>query len=159
MRAVVLFTDDTHEFDGLIEGLHKFFGDDRGVQVYAALDDVAGKLLDVFNEQDRVAALDGNISYTKRPVTIEARQFNGISAHDVYQWVEGFVGSFDVNDLSQPIPNAGVSIDAGTGEMVIATLEGLMRVSIQDWVIKGVKGEFYPCKPDIFAATYSPAVQ
>lgn len=40
---------------------------------------------------------------------------------------------------------------------VIETLEGLMRVSPGDWIIKGVQGEFYPCKPDIFAATYEPA--
>ena len=40
---------------------------------------------------------------------------------------------------------------------VIDTLEGVSTVSIGDWVIKGVKGEFYPCKPDIFEATYEPA--
>ena len=38
----------------------------------------------------------------------------------------------------------------------ISTLEGTMRVSPGDWIIKGVKGEFYPCKPDIFEATYDP---
>jgi hypothetical protein len=37
---------------------------------------------------------------------------------------------------------------------VIATLEGAMHVSVGDWIICGVQGEFYPCKPDIFAATY-----
>lgn len=155
MRAVVVFTDDTHEFDGVIEGLHKFFGEDRSVQVYAALEPVALKVLDVFNEGDRVASLDSNKSWTKKPVTIEAMQFNGISATDVYLWVESHVGSFDFNDKGAGVPGAGVSIDAATGEMVIATLEGIMRVGIQDWVIKGVKGEFYPCKPDIFMATYT----
>jgi hypothetical protein len=39
----------------------------------------------------------------------------------------------------------------------IATLEGDMWVAVGDWIIKGVKGEFYPCKPDIFDATYEPA--
>lgn len=39
----------------------------------------------------------------------------------------------------------------------IQTLEGEMRAEMGDWVIKGVKGEFYPCKPDIFALTYEPA--
>lgn len=38
--------------------------------------------------------------------------------------------------------------------LIIETLEGLMQVNPWDWIIKGVKGEFYPCKPDIFAATY-----
>lgn len=39
----------------------------------------------------------------------------------------------------------------------VHTLEGPLRVREGDWIIKGVKGEFYPCKPDIFAATYEPA--
>ncbi len=41
---------------------------------------------------------------------------------------------------------------------IIPTLEGAMRASPGDWIIKGVTGEFYPCKPDIFAKTYEPAV-
>lgn len=41
--------------------------------------------------------------------------------------------------------------------MVITTLEGAMEAMPGDYIIKGVKGEFYPCKPDIFAATYEPA--
>lgn len=41
-------------------------------------------------------------------------------------------------------------------EIRIATLEGIMRAGPGDWIIKGVKGEVYPCKPDIFAATYEP---
>lgn len=40
---------------------------------------------------------------------------------------------------------------------IIKTLEGDMRADLGDWIIKGVKGELYPCKPDIFAATYEPA--
>ena len=43
------------------------------------------------------------------------------------------------------------------GAIAIKTLEGTMEASPGDWIIKGVKGEFYPCKPDIFAATYEPA--
>ena len=38
----------------------------------------------------------------------------------------------------------------------IKTLEGTMRVDLGDWIIRGIAGEFYPCKPDIFAATYEP---
>ena len=45
----------------------------------------------------------------------------------------------------------------GTGELLIATLEGVMRASIGDWIIRGVAGEFYPCKDSIFSATYEPA--
>lgn len=43
------------------------------------------------------------------------------------------------------------------GSMLIDTLEGVMRADPGDWIIRGVKGELYPCKPDIFAATYDPA--
>ena len=57
------------------------------------------------------------------------------------------------------------AIDAGTvywqggddPHYTIETLEGTMRANLLDWIIRGVKGELYPCKPDIFAATYEPA--
>lgn len=45
----------------------------------------------------------------------------------------------------------------GTGPMQISTLEGVMQANPGDWIITGVKGEMYPCKPDIFEATYEPA--
>lgn len=95
-------------------------------------------------------------NFRKKPVVIEARQMTGTSADfsNVYQWVESYHGSFDVNSMDDAIPNAGVSIDAADGFMVIATLEGVMKVMPGDWVIKGVEGEFYPCKPSIFAQTY-----
>jgi predicted deacylase len=92
---------------------------------------------------------------TKRPVTVEAMHFAGTTAdmHAVYQWVEANTdGSFE--PYTNPPPASGVSINPETGEMMIATLEGIMHVSLGDWVIRGVKGEFYPCKPDVFEATY-----
>jgi hypothetical protein len=89
-------------------------------------------------------------------VQIEAMQYGPTAqdCQDVYLWAESNVGSFDVNDMDTPYPDAGVSIKASTGAMVIMTLEGLMTVSIGDYVIKGIKGEFYPCKPDIFEESY-----
>lgn len=45
-------------------------------------------------------------------------------------------------------------VSSCAGKVEITTLEGTLTASIGDWIIKGVKGEFYPCKPDIFAATY-----
>ena len=45
----------------------------------------------------------------------------------------------------------------GTLDLHIETLEGTLHVSPDDWVIRGVQGEFYPCKPDIFEQTYEPA--
>lgn len=95
--------------------------------------------------------------YRKKPVEIEARQLVGTTAdmHAVYQWVEANTqGSFDPE--SPELPAAGVSIDPATGFMLIATLEGVMQAKPGDYIIRGVQGEFYPCKPDIFEATYEP---
>jgi hypothetical protein len=98
--------------------------------------------------------------YRKKPVEIEAMRFDGSPAetHAVYQWVErNTLGSFeplDVIEGRKPYPESGVSIDPRDGRMIISTLEGLHWVDLGDYVIRGVAGEFYPCKPDIFAATY-----
>lgn len=100
--------------------------------------------------------------YRKKPVVIEAMQFKGGSAelHAVYQWVESNTGgSFEpmaVIEGRVPCPASGVSIDPRDGRMMIATLEGFHHVNRGDYVIRGVQGEFYPCKPDIFEATYEP---
>lgn len=48
----------------------------------------------------------------------------------------------------------GGDLEVRGGDVIIATLEGAMHASVGDWIIKGVNGEFYPCKPDIFAKTY-----
>ena len=95
--------------------------------------------------------------YRKKPVVIEAMRFAGtpIEAIEVYRWIEeNTAGSYDTNDPSGEVPDSGVSIDASTGFLVIATLEGEMLAKLGDWIIRGVAGEFYPCKPEIFAATY-----
>ena len=98
--------------------------------------------------------------FRKRPVVIEAMRWDGITAalHAVYQWVENnTLGSFeplDVIEGRKPYPASGVSIDPRDGRMMISTLEGLHWVDRGDWVIRGVAGEFYPCKPGIFAETY-----
>jgi len=93
--------------------------------------------------------------YKKLPVTIEARHYVGSISelHDIYLWVEkNTQGSFDWYDEERPA--SGVTIDPATGFMNIATLEGLMQVKPGDYVICGVAGEFYPCRGDIFEATY-----
>lgn len=77
--------------------------------------------------------------YRKKPVTIEARQLTR-NALDICRWVNSSGGEATINPR-------GVIID---------TLEGRMQAYERDYVIKGVKGEFYPCKPDIFEATYEP---
>lgn len=95
--------------------------------------------------------------FVKKPVVIEAMQLAGTPAemHTVYRWIEqNTQGSYDTNDTAEPVPASGVSIDARTGFLVIATLEGQMQAKPGDWIIRGVQGEFYPCKPDIFSETY-----
>lgn len=82
--------------------------------------------------------------YRKKPVVIEAYQ---IPAVEHTAQIPGWVIQAVINNLIVPDPNGGVTIP---------TLEGTMRGEVGDWIIKGVKGEFYPCKPDIFAATYDP---
>lgn len=77
--------------------------------------------------------------FRKKPVVIEAVQFDGTFAS---------VESMQIPSCSQ---------DLGSHTLEIETLEGVMTAQSGDWIIKGVKGEFYPCKPDIFAATYEPA--
>ena len=77
------------------------------------------------------------MKFRKKPVVIEAMQFIG---DPNLQECLDFIGG----------PNVG----GDDTRIVIETLEGLMTCSKLDWIIKGVKGEFYPCKPDIFEATY-----
>ncbi|MDP3766990.1 MAG: hypothetical protein Q8S13_03165 [Dehalococcoidia bacterium] len=80
--------------------------------------------------------------YRKKPVVIEAVQWDGQSGT-----ANAFFGeSFGVDWVYVHDSRA----------IEIPTLEGRMRAQVGDWLIKGVKGEFYPCKPDIFAATYEP---
>jgi hypothetical protein len=75
--------------------------------------------------------------------------------------VEAFLVPTPGHAPDEPVPpwlvaallNSSVTVIA-TGGLNISTLEGLMRADIGDYVIKGIKGELYPCKPDIFIATY-----
>lgn len=82
--------------------------------------------------------------FTKRPVIVEARQWDGTleGASDLVDWILSNDGRASWNGLADPVV---VKID---------TLEGVMTAQAGDWIIKGVAGEFYPCKPDIFDATY-----
>lgn len=94
-------------------------------------------------------------SYRKRPVVIEAFKFqrrnNGmIPCPD---WYDDAVTRNDI--ITQ---NTGKWNDPTTPAYCeIKTLEGVMRADEGDWIIRGVKGELYPCKPDVFALTYEPA--
>jgi hypothetical protein len=81
--------------------------------------------------------------YRKKPVEVEAWQFTKENYH------VGVPYQFRHKNVSVWSQYGGDVIE---GE--IKTLEGKMKISENDYIIKGVKGEFYPCKPDIFEATY-----
>jgi len=87
--------------------------------------------------------------YRKKPVVIEAFQFTGPFCGDgIPQW---YTDAFTSNGI------IGRTFDAGgrkTDYVEIQTLEGVMRADKGDWIIRGIKGEIYPCKDDIFRATY-----
>ena len=76
------------------------------------------------------------MEYRKKPVIVDAVRWDGKNLTEMSDCIghEGFWHKY--------------------GQLFIRTLEGTMTAEAGDWIIKGVKGEFYPCKPDIFAATY-----
>ena len=83
------------------------------------------------------------MKFKKKPVVIEAWQFT----KDNFK--KGCPKEFRHTDITLWSQYGGAVIG---GE--IKTLEGTMNISENDWIIKGVNGEFYPCKPDIFEKTY-----
>lgn len=94
------------------------------------------------------------MKFRKKPVVIEAVHLTDATIHAAYSFV------FDSPALDSRIAAdkwADYENLVRAEGLRIPTLEGEMRASIGDWIIKGVKGEFYPCKPDIFEATYEPA--
>lgn len=80
--------------------------------------------------------------FRKKPVVIEAIQYTGENDLTIEAW--------SCRKAKAMLTRAG---------MIIKTLEGEMQVDINDWVIKGIAGEFYPCKPDIFDKTYELVVE
>lgn len=84
------------------------------------------------------------MKFRKKPVEIEALRLTEEAAHDALLWIRA--GGAKANF---------VALQRFRG-IDIYTLEGTMRADVGDWIIRGVQGEFYPCKPDIFEATYEP---
>ena len=91
--------------------------------------------------------------YRKKPVVIEAMQLTGeppvecdLVLARIAGWLSAHGSDFHVVGDRRPF---GLSIE---------TLEGVMRADHGDYIIRGVQGEFYPCKPDIFEATYDPVI-
>jgi len=73
--------------------------------------------------------------FRKKPVVIEAVQFTGNNRNEIAKFI-----------------NKQISL--GEKYIIIPTLEGDMRADLGDWIIRGVNGEYYPCKPEIFEKTY-----
>lgn len=83
------------------------------------------------------------MKYRKKPVIIEAIQFEDTSDRiiEIHEFMGGDTIRVNYEDKDNPY-------------LKIETLEGAMKASVGDYIIKGVNGEFYPCKPDIFEKTY-----
>ena len=90
--------------------------------------------------------------YRKKPVVIEAVQWLGFNLDEVLSLV---APTLDPQDMNQRVTmERDPTMNTDEKQLFIHTLEGIMRADVKDWIIKGVKGEFYPCKPDVFEATY-----
>lgn len=81
--------------------------------------------------------------FRKKPVVIEAVQWTGANDAEVSEFCPPSTFAYTASTTSPT-----------RASLCIRTLEGEMRADVGDWIIRGIKGEFYPCKPDIFAATY-----
>lgn len=90
------------------------------------------------------------MKYRKKPVIIEAVQWTGNNPTEIKEFV-GHSALFEYYDAAHKAGAGPITTD-----ITIHTLEGDMHVSKGDYVIRGVEGEYYPCKPDIFEKTYEP---
>lgn len=94
-----------------------------------------------FHFEDKNKIMEKPKEYRKKPVVICAMQWTGNNYDEICTFI-GKILNHNKNGTGKP------------QELIIETLEGNHFALINDWIIKGIKGEFYPCKPDIFAATY-----
>ena len=98
--------------------------------------------------------------YRKKPVVIEAVEWNGRNQREMFDFLTNYAKknctvSLDEYTFRIDLVNGGCQ----TGNLIIKTLEGEMTANVGDFIIKGVAGEFYPCKPEIFEATYELVVE
>jgi hypothetical protein len=90
------------------------------------------------------------MKYIKKPIEIEAIQWEGNNHREMFN----FLGGENENYMTAIGINFYIDFSKVEGGLVIKTLEGEHIATIGDYIIKGIKGEFYPCKPDIFEMTY-----
>jgi hypothetical protein len=88
--------------------------------------------------------------YRKKPVVIEAVLWTGQNHREMWDFLTGKVDEY----ITASGDNFYIDHNKVDGGLIIRTLEGEHLASIGDYIIKGVNGEFYPCKPDVFAKTY-----
>lgn len=90
------------------------------------------------------------MKYKKKPVIIDAFQWTGgPEQEDDPEWILNAINTGDVWFENPGTDNV---------KLMIRTLEGIHEATVGDYIIRGIKGEIYPCKPDIFLATYEPVV-
>ena len=89
--------------------------------------------------------------YVKKPVQIEAIQLTKDNIIEVFDFLDG--ANYKETKSAEELEDFSKAM-LEQGYIEIETLEGMMKASFGDYIIKGIKGEFYPCKPDIFIATY-----
>lgn len=90
------------------------------------------------------------MKFRKKPVIIDAIQWTGNNIIDLIKFMNCVIQ--DVDEKREYMLYEGAMLVKGV--LHIKTLEGEHIANIGDWIIKGIKGEFYPCKPDIFELTY-----
>ena len=98
--------------------------------------------------------------FRKKPVVIEAFQMTVARRWDNSEWPVWLDQAWQCGPGEGGLwidPDAPIAVgQKSAAELVCGTLEGVHRIGWGDWIIQGVKGEIYPCKPDIFEATYEP---
>ena len=92
--------------------------------------------------------------YRKKPVVVEAVRWTGSNLEEI----RNFVGSYLIEECVE-LFDIKRTLKKMLVDIAIDTLEGTMRVDYGDYIIKGVQGEFYPCKPDIFEQTYEEVIE
>ena len=98
-------------------------------------------------------------NYKKKPVTIQAVQWNGSNIKEMAKFMQteedgNWVQDLNLDSMPHDIVLQGTHWIFDDSVLLIKTLEGLMMSSKGDFIIRGIKGEYYACKPDIFYLTY-----
>ena len=86
--------------------------------------------------------------FVKRPIVVNAVKYDGTNGNEIVQYANEML-------QFQSYTTEECYVDDKTNNLYVQSMEGTMRALVGDYIIQGPFGEFYPCKPDIFDATYS----